>query len=202
MTKIKLCGLTRPCEIQAVNDLQPDYVGFVFYPKSRRYLTPRQAARLKEMLAPNIKAVGVFVDEPPEKIAVLLGGGIIDMAQLHGHEDTQYFRRIRELTDKPLIKAFRVKKPEDCLPAEQYPSEYVLLDSGMGSGVAFDWSAVAGVRREFFLAGGLTVENIAAAIKKIRPYGVDVSSGIENDGIKDINKMAAFVAAVREEDAK
>ena len=173
MTKIKLCGLTRPCEIQAVNDLRPDYVGFVFYPKSRRCLTPKQAVKLRQLLDPDINAVGVFVDEPPEKIAVLLGGGVIDIAQLHGQEDTEYVMRLRELSDKPIIKAFCIGKPEDCLPAEDFPSEYLLLDSGMGSGVGM-----------------------------LHPYGVDVSSGIETDGIKDLNKMAAFVAAVREEDAK
>ena len=176
MTKIKLCGLTRPCEIQAVNDLRPDYVGFVFYPKSRRCLTPKQAVKLRQLLDPDINAVGVFVDEPPEKIAVLLGGGVIDIAQLHGQEDTEYVMRLRELSDKPIIKAF--------------------------CGVAFDWSAVAGVRRDYFLAGGLNPDNAAAAVRMLHPYGVDVSSGIETDGIKDLNKMAAFVAAVREEDAK
>ena len=202
MTKIKLCGLTRPCEIQAVNDLRPDYVGFVFYPKSRRCLTPKQAVKLRQLLDPDINAVGVFVDEPPEKIAVLLGGGVIDIAQLHGQEDTEYVMRLRELSDKPIIKAFCIGKPEDCLPAEDFPSEYLLLDSGMGSGVAFDWSAVAGVRRDYLLAGGLNPDNAAAAVRMLHPYGVDVSSGIETDGIKDLNKMAAFVAAVREEDAK
>ena len=122
------------------------------------------------------------------------------MAQLHGHETIAYCNRLRELTDKPVIKAFRVEKSADCLPVENYPSEFILLDSGMGSGKAFDWSAVAGVKRNFFLAGGLTPENVAHAIRKIHPFGVDVSSGIERDGVKDLKKMAAFVAAVREED--
>ncbi len=200
MTKIKLCGLTRPDDIHAVNELRPDYVGFVFYPKSRRFVTPEQAARLKEWLDPAIQAVGVFVDESPENIAALLKENVIDIAQLHGHEDEAYFKRLRELTDSPVIKAFRVERPEDCLPAEEFPAEYLLLDSGMGSGVTFDWSAVAGVRREFFLAGGLTVGNVSAAIRKIHPFAVDVSSGIESNGVKDFSKMAAFVAAVREED--
>ena len=200
MTKIKLCGLTRPDDIHAANELRPDYVGFVFYPKSRRFVTPGQAVRLKEMLDPAIQTVGVFVDESPEDIAVLLARNVIDIAQLHGHEDADYFLHLKALTDRPAIKAFRVEKPEDCLPAEQFPSEYLLLDSGMGSGVTFDWSAVAGVQRDFFLAGGLTVGNVSAAIKTIHPFAVDVSSGIESDGVKDFNKMAAFVAAVREED--
>ncbi|MBQ9901240.1 MAG: phosphoribosylanthranilate isomerase [Clostridia bacterium] len=201
MTRIKLCGLTRTMDIQAANGLRPDYVGFVFFAKSRRNLSPKQAAKLKEALDPGIQAVGVFVDEAPEKIALLLEEGVIDVAQLHGQEDISYFNRLRELTGKPIIKAFRVEKPEDCLAAENFPSEYLLLDSGMGSGVTFDWSAVAGVKRDFFLAGGLSPENVADAIKNIHPFGVDVSSGIESDGVKDYQKMAAFVAAVRKEEA-
>ena len=188
-------------DIQAANGLRPDYVGFVFFVKSRRNLSPKQAAKLKEALDPGIQAVGVFVDEAPEKIALLLEEGVIDVAQLHGQEDISYFNRLRELTGKPIIKAFRVEKPEDCLAAENFPSEYLLLDSGMGSGVTFDWSAVAGVKRDFFLAGGLSPENVADAIKNIHPFGVDVSSGIESDGVKDYQKMAAFVAAVRKEEA-
>ena len=93
-------------------------------------------------------------------------------------------------------------KPGSCVLAEQYPSDLLLLDSGMGSGETFDWSAVDGVRRNYLLAGGLHAGNVAAAVRKLHPYGVDVSSGIETEGIKDIKKMAAFVAAVREEDAK
>lgn len=202
MTRIKLCGLTRPVDIQTANELRPDYAGFVFYPKSRRHLSPKQAAKLKELLSPDIKAVGVFVDEAPERVALLLEQGVIDMAQLHGRESLAYLSRLRELTDKPVIKAFRVETPVDCLTAEQYPSDFLLLDAGMGSGITFDWSAVAGIKRDFFLAGGLTAENVASAIQKTHPYGVDVSSGIETEGSKDIKKMAAFVAAVREEDAK
>ena len=147
MTRIKLCGLTRLADMQAVNALRPDYAGFVFYPKSSRFVTPERAVKLRETLDPSVRAVGVFVDEPPESIAALLESGAIDIAQLHGREDTDYLRRLRELTEKPVIKAFRVQKPEDCLPAETFPSDCVLLDSGMGSGVTFDWSAVEGVRR-------------------------------------------------------
>ena len=202
MTKIKLCGLTRPIDIQTANELRPDYIGFVFYQGSRRNLSPKQAASLKAKLDPAIKAVGVFVDEAPERIAVLLGEGVIDIAQLHGNENIDYIKRLRELTDKPLIKAFRMDKPGSCVLAEQYPSDLLLLDSGMGSGETFDWSAVDGVRRNYLLAGGLHAGNVAAAVRKLHPYGVDVSSGIETEGIKDIKKMAAFVAAVREEDAK
>ena len=202
MTKIKLCGLTRPLDIQAVNELRPDYVGFVCYSQSRRFVTPAQAATLKKLLDPAIRTVGVFVDESPENIAVLLAKNVIDIAQHHGHESPDYCKQLRTLTDHPIIKAFRVQRPEDCLPAEQFPSDFLLLDSGMGSGVTFDWSAVSQVRREYFLAGGLHAGNVATAIKKMHAFAVDVSSGIESKGVKDFNKMAAFVAAVREEDSR
>ena len=200
MTKIKLCGLTRPEDIQAANELRPEYVGFVFYPKSRRFVTPEKAAKLRELLSPDIRAVGVFVDEQPEAVAELMERGVIDIAQLHGREDIFYRERLRGLTEKPVIKAFRVECPQDCLDAEKFPSDFILLDSGMGSGATLDWSAVANVRRPYFLAGGLNEKNVAAAIRSLRPFAVDVSSGIESGGIKDIEKMEAFVAAVRKED--
>lgn len=200
-TRIKLCGLTRQEDIRTVNSLRPDYVGFVFYAKSRRCVTEAQATRLKERLDPSVKAVGVFVNEDPALIARLLDRGIIDLAQLHGQEDTDYYNRLRSLTGKPLVKAFRVESPADCLPAEVYPSDGILLDSGMGSGVAFDWSAVAGVKRPYFLAGGLHAGNVAAAIRTLHPFAVDVSSGIETDGSKDKEKMKAFVEAVQSADS-
>lgn len=202
MTKIKLCGLTRPDDILAVNELRPDYVGFVFYPKSKRFVTRERAAELKQLLDPAIRAVGVFVDESPEAVAALLEEGIIDVAQLHGHEDEAYRTALRQLTDKPVIQAFRVSRPEDCLAEEECSAEYVLLDSGMGSGEAFDWSAVEGVNRPYFLAGGLHAGNVAAAIRALHPFAVDVSSGIETGGAKDYHKMKAFVNAVREEDGQ
>ena len=201
MTEIKLCGLTRLCEIEAVNGLRPEYVGFVFYPPSRRCVTAEQAARLRAALDPSVRAVGVFVDEPPEQVAALLEAGVIDMAQLHGRENADYYHSLRVLTDKPVIKAFRVHTPDECRLAEAYPSEYLLLDAGMGDGRTFDWSAAAGVLRPYFLAGGLHADNVGEAVRRLRPFAVDVSSGIETDGVKDLNKMAAFVAAVRKEDA-
>ena len=200
MTKIKLCGLTRPADIRAANALRPDFIGFVFWEKSRRFLTPEQAFRLREALDPAIRAVGVFVDESPATVARLLEEGVIDLAQLHGHEDSDYMKALREKTDMPVIKAFRVGSAHDRLSVEAFPSELLLLDAGMGSGATFDWSAVADVKRDFFLAGGLDAGNVALAIRTLHPFGVDVSSGIEREGRKDPQKMAAFVAAVREED--
>ncbi len=201
MTKIKLCGLTRPCDIEAANLLRPDYIGFVFAKKSRRYLPPEAARTLRQALAPGIAAVGVFVDEREENVAALLDAGVIDLAQLHGHEDAAYLGRLRALTDRPLIRAFRVRTAAELEAAEACPAEHILLDSGAGSGERFDWALLGRMRRPYFLAGGLGPENAEEAVRTLRPYAVDVSSGIESGGVKDREKMAAFVEAVRKGDS-
>lgn len=199
--KIKLCGLTRPCDIEAVNELQPDYIGFVFAKKSRRYVSPEKAEELKAMLAPGIQAVGVFVNEEPAQIVSLLEAGTIDVAQLHGQESETEIRRLRELTDHPLIQAFRIDTEQDVERANASTADYVLLDSGAGgTGTVFDWDLLQAIRRPYFLAGGLDTENLGTVKAKLNPYGVDVSSGIETDGYKDKEKMTAFVAAARKED--
>lgn len=199
--KIKLCGLTRPCDIEAVNELQPDYIGFVFVKKSRRYVSPEKAKELKAMLAPGIQAVGVFVNEEPEQIVSLLEAGTIDVAQLHGQEGEREIRRLRELTDHPLIQAFRIDTEQDVERANASTADYVLLDSGAGgTGTVFDWNLLQAIRRPYFLAGGLDTENLGTVKAKLNPYGIDVSSGIETDGYKDKEKMTAFVAAARKED--
>ena len=199
--KIKLCGLTRPCDIEAVNELQPDYIGFVFAKKSRRYVSPEKAEELKAMLAPGIQAVGVFVNEEPEQIAALLEAGTIDVAQLHGQESETEIRRLRELTDHPMIQAFRIDTEQDVERANASTADYVLLDSGAGgTGTVFDWDLLQAIRRPYFLAGGLDTENLGTVRAKLNPYGVDVSSGIETGGYKDKEKMTAFVAAARKED--
>ena len=200
MTRIKLCGLTRPCDIEAANRLKPDYIGFVFAKKSRRYISPEQAEVLKKQLSPEIRAVGVFVNEDPETVAGLLNRGIIDLAQLHGSEDEAYLTRLRELTDRPLLQAFRVAGEEDLHRAESSSADGILLDAGAGDGAVFDWKLLKGWSRPYFLAGGLEPGNVREAIRTLQPWGVDVSSGIETDGKKDPEKMAAFVTAVREED--
>ncbi len=197
--KCKLCGLKCPADIAAANALQPEYIGFVFAPKSKRYVTPQQAAALKSRLAPGIRAVGVFVNETPENVADLLNTGTIDLAQLHGGEGKDYISRLRTLTDRPLIQAFKVAAQQDIEQAEQSIADFVLLDSGAGSGTVFDWTLLKNICRPYFLAGGLDPENVTQAIQALHPYAVDVSSGIERDGHKDAEKMAAFVAAVRKE---
>lgn len=200
MTKIKFCGLTRPCDIQAANRLLPAYIGFVFAAKSRRQLSAGQAARLRQQLDGRIRAVGVFVDQPPEEVARLLAEGVIDLAQLHGREEETYLRRLRQLTARPVIQAFRVQSRRDLEAAEASRADYVLLDSGAGSGQVFDWTLLEAIRRPYFLAGGLSPANAAAAVAALHPYAVDVSSGIETEGYKDESKMAAFAAAVRKEE--
>ena len=198
-TKIKMCGLRRPEDIEAVNELKPEYIGFVFFPGSKRYVTPETAKALRAGLEPGIKTVGVFVDGDPETVARLLEEGVIDIAQLHGHEDETYLAELRKKTDKPLIRAFRIRSAEDAQQAQASTAEQILLDAGAGDGKTFDWSWLKEVTRPYFLAGGLNPENAGEAVKKLKPYAVDVSSGIETEGYKDINKMRAFVRAVREE---
>lgn len=198
MTKIKLCGLTRPCDIEEANRILPDYIGFVFAPKSRRYVSPEKAGELKEQLHKDILAVGVFVNEDPEKVADLLKQEIIDIAQLHGSEDETYIAELRKLTDKPTIKAFRIDTEQDVQMAENSKADYILLDSGTGgTGTVFDWKLLRNINRPYFLAGGLGVENVKKAVSSLNPYAVDVSSGIETDGAKDAVKMERFAAAVR-----
>ena len=200
MTKIKLCGLSRPCDILTANELKPEYIGFVFAPKSKRYIDPQKAAQLKELLSPDIRAVGVFVDEAPDTVAALLNNGIIDIAQLHGSEDEAYIQRLRQRTDQPIIKAFQIKTYHDLAEAEACTADHILLDSGAGTGNVFDWSVLQDVKRPYYLAGGLSPDNVGDAIRLLHPYAVDVSSGIETDGRKDEEKAAAFIAPVRKEE--
>ena len=200
MTKVKLCGLSRIEEIEAANELKPEYIGFVFAPKSRRYVAPEAAAELKKQLSTEIQAAGVFVNEAVEKIAGLLNDDIIDIAQLHGDEDEAYIRRLRQLSGKPIIKAFQVKSEKEIADARQCPADYILLDSGAGTGTVFDWNILKKIDRPYFLAGGLSAGNVGKAVRELHPFAVDVSSGIETDRRKDKEKMAAFVAAVRKEE--
>ena len=197
MTKIKLCGLSRPRDILAANQLRPEYIGFVFAPKSSRYISSGQAWELIALLTPQIRTVGVFVNERIDRVEELLNSGVIDMAQLHGSEAADYIRQLRTRTGKPVIQAFRITSEEDVKRAEHSMADHILLDAGAGTGTVFDWSMLQQLRRPYFLAGGLGLHNVEKAVEELHPYGVDVSSGIETDGFKDPEKMAAFVAAVR-----
>ena len=119
------------------------------------------------------------------------------MAQLHGGEDNDYIKRLRQLTDAEIIKAFRVRTQADIEEAEKCAADHILLDSGMGSGNTFEWEFLRGIERPYFLAGGLDQRNAAETVKTLHPFALDVSSGIETDGKKDAAKMTAFVKAVR-----
>lgn len=194
MTKIKLCGLSRLEDIEIANELCPEYVGFVFAPESKRYVTPAQAEELRGALSKEILAVGVFVNEDYKAVAELLNAGIIDVAQLHGGETDAYIQILHAKTNKPIIKTF---KHQYIALANDSLGDYVMIDSGKGSGRAFNWNLLKDIRREYFLAGGLTPKNVGYAIERLHPFAVDVSSGIETDGRKDAAKMREFVRAVR-----
>ena len=199
MTKIKMCGLSRIEDIEAANAIKPDFIGFVFAEISKRRVSALEASKLKSKLAPDIKAVGVFLDDKLDFVASMLNLGIVDLVQLHGSEDEAYFEKVREITNKPIIKAFIIRSKEDVERAEKSTADYILLDGGKGQGKAFDWSLLKDIKRPYFLAGGLNPENVGDAVKALKPYAVDVSTGIETDGVKDREKMTAFAGAVREE---
>lgn len=196
-TLIKICGLSRPEDIEVVNELRPDFIGFVFYEKSKRNVTKEKAKSLKEKLDSRIPAVGVFVNADPEFVISLLEERIIDIAQLHGSEDEEYIQNIRAKTGRKVIKAFVVNDAQSLEEAEKSSADYLLLDSGMGTGSTFDWSKLDEVTRPYFLAGGLGLDNIDKALSEIKPYAVDVSSGVETDGVKDPAKIHEFINRVR-----
>ena len=207
MTKIKICGLYRPCDVEYVNRAGPDWCGFVInFPKSHRSVTPEQARGLREGLSRRVRPVGVFVDRPPEEVAALLDDGTLAAAQLHGHEDETYIARLRSLTrghpmwsGYEIWKAFKIRCAADLEAVNASSADMVLLDNGYGTGETFDWSLAGGVRRPFLLAGGLTPDNIPDAIRKLHPYGLDISSGVETDKKKDPAKIQAAVSAARKE---
>lgn len=197
-TKIKICGLKREEDIDFANTLNPDFIGYIFAPKSKRYVSPETALTLRRKLSDNIISVGVFVNESIDKIAELLDSNIIGMAQLHGQENEDYIASLRLLTDKPIIKAYKIECEEDIKKAAQSSADYILLDNGDGgTGKSFDWSLIKNVKRPFFLAGGLNADNVKTGIKLIHPYAVDTSSGVETNNIKDFGKMKRFINTVR-----
>ncbi len=196
--KIKICGLTRLEDIEAANALLPDYIGFVFWERSKRNVSKEQAKELKSRLDSRIKAVGVFVDAEIDFIADLVSCGIIDVAQLHGSEDEDYISQLRKrIGGAEIIKAFNINKIESFDEAEKSSADHIMIDSGKGSGITFDWSKLERLNRPYFLAGGLGAENISEVLESVKPFAVDVSSGVETDGFKDRAKMKRFVESVR-----
>ncbi|MBU5475273.1 phosphoribosylanthranilate isomerase [Eubacterium sp. MSJ-21] len=213
MQKIKLCGMMKPCDIEYANRVKPDLVGFIFA-NTRRKISATQAKQFREALDAEIPAVGVFVNEEISVITSLVQDGCIDMIQLHGEEDADYIRRLREICDVPVIKAVKVQTVEQIRQAAALPVDYLLLDTyrkGVlgGTGEAFDWKllreakAAAGDTEEgalfgkpYFLAGGLHAGNLREAAA-LGSYGLDISSGIETDGSKDFTKMVEVMELVR-----
>lgn len=213
MQKIKLCGMMKPYDIEYANRVKPDFVGFIFA-NTRRKISSAQAKQFREALDAEIPAVGVFVNEDISVITSLVQNGCIDLIQLHGEEDADYIRRLREVCDVPVIKAVKVQMVEQIRQAAALPVDYLLLDTyrkGVlgGTGEAFDWELlreakiVAGDTAEgelfgkpYFLAGGLHAGNLREAAA-LGSYGLDISSGIETDGSKDFTKMVEVMELLR-----
>lgn len=197
---VKFCGIRRPEDVEMVNRYQPDLAGFILVPGRKRYVPAEKVRLLRENLDPDIQVVGVFVDEEISVVRNLLSSGIIDVAQLHGNEEEEYIRSLQESTGKKVIKAIGIRGEEDIQKVETSPADLVLLDTpGGGTGSVFDWDLIKKVTRPYLLAGGLHAGNVGEAVEKLHPYGVDVSSGIETDGVKDELKMQAFMAQIRKD---
>lgn len=205
--KIKLCGLKRIEDIEAVNEAKPDYIGFIFAKKSRRYVSTETAERLKQHLNPDIEAVGVFVNEDIDKIIEQAKKQVIDVIQLHGEEDVAYVKDLKEAVDVPIIKAISMTKQDDRQQISMWEIsdvDYLLLDSGDGgTGEQFNYKLlqeIGNLKKPYFLAGGLNPENLENAVQQLQnnqPYALDLSSGIETNGIKDLDKIKKAVEAAR-----
>ncbi len=195
--KIKICGLRREEDVDYANQVMPDYVGFILAEGFRRQISREQARSLKQRLSDKIQAVGVFVNNPIEEVISYLEEGIIDMAQLHGEETEEDIQYIQAVTAKPVIKAVKAQNQYIVEAWLDSSADYLLFDSGTGTGKSFDWSLLADVNREYFLAGGLNPGNIEEAMKQLSPYSIDISSGVEIEGVKDLEKMQAAVNVVR-----
>ena len=202
MTLVKFCGIRTMADADAVNEIHPDFAGFVFAPGRKRTIDADTAVSLRNAIDPDIRTVGVFLDQPIREIVQIAGSGAIDMIQLHGSESEDYVKDIRNLTGLEVIRAFTVRTGNDAVSHPSTCADRLMFDSGAGSGERFDWSSLSGIRRPFFLAGGLDADNVYEAIIEVRPFAVDVSSGIETEGNKDKTKMRAFMEAVRRADGR
>ena len=198
MVKIKICGIKRLEDIEIVNRYKPDYIGFVFA-DSKRKVSHDLAKELMNNLDSDIIPVGVFVDSPQDEILKLFDEGIIEIAQLHGSESEQYKKKKKKKTDGELktINAIEMTQEVDLLEYNDSNSDYLLLDSGKGSGKTFDWSLIRkDIKKEFFLAGGLNSKNVTQAIDEFNPYAIDLSSSLETNGFKDENKIKEIMEVI------
>lgn len=226
---VKFCGLRTAADVRAVNQVftesggrAPKYAGFVCVPGRRRFVSAAQVMQLRSILAPGVRAVGVFQNAPLEEIMTLAVSGGIDLVQLHGSEDAQYLAQLRKMLDSSrsdsrlgeksqsallgsrentsrieIIQAFGIETTADLVAARASSADYLLLDAvGGGSGTTFDWRLLRDFPRPYFLAGGLRPQNVAQAIAQLAPFGLDVASGIENSaGVKELSLMQDFARA-------
>ncbi len=198
MVKIKICGIRRLEDIEIVNKYKPDYIGFVFA-DSKRKVSHELASQLKANLSPDIISVGVFVNESADEILKLYADGIIDIAQLHGGESEDYIKYLKDNTNDELkiIKAIEMSEDEDLSEYDNSQADYLLLDSGKGSGKTFDWRLIRkDLKKEFFLAGGINSGNVKEAIEEFNPFAIDLSSSLETDGYKDENKIKEIMEGI------
>jgi len=209
MTKIKICGLSRREDIESVNMVSPDYIGFIMgFPKSHRNITIERAKTLRAGLKEEIQVVGVFVDAEISTIVDACAQKVIDIIQLHGREDIRYIERLKAVlasveVQAKIIKAIQVKSKEDLTLIKEVPADMILLDAGMGDGKLFSqeqMELLKSVNRDYFLAGGLNPENVSELLESLHPFGVDVSSGVETEKKKDRKKIRRFVQNVRDYD--
>ena len=200
MAKIKICGLKRLEDVEIVNKYKPDFIGFVFA-DSKRKVTPDLARQMKQNLDDSIQSVGVFVDAAIDEILEIHKRGIIDMAQLHGSESDEYIEELRQKSNCQLkiINAIEMDDEKDLLEYDNSTADYLLFDSGKGSGKTFDWRLIRkDLKKEFFLAGGLNYQNISQAINEFDPYAIDLSSSVETNGYKDELKIKKVMEAMND----
>jgi phosphoribosylanthranilate isomerase len=202
MVQVKICGITNLEDAQAAVDAGVDALGFVFYPPSPRYVTPEQAAQVIQRLPPFVTTVGLFVDVALDTVNDTAARCGLDRIQLHGRETPEFCSQVT----RPVIKAFRIKNAESLAHLPGYRVSAYLLDAYIegalpgGTGASFSWELAAQARPygPVILAGGLTPENVEAAIAQTRPYGVDVSTGVEHaPGIKEHRKVREFIARAK-----
>ncbi len=206
MVKVKVCGITNLEDAEKALELGADALGFNFYPPSPRYIAPAQARTILEKLPAGRLYVAVFVNEPRERVQEVLGYGMLregqqaySALQFHGEESPEYCQG----WGLKVIKAFRVKGRQSLVAVDGFPADFYLLDSWApgygGSGSSFPWDWLEGLRAEkLILAGGLDTQNVAEAVRRVRPYGVDVCTGVEaKPGLKDHEKLKAFILAAK-----
>ncbi len=196
MSKVKICGLYREEDVMCINEVCPDYAGFIIdFPKSHRSIGEETAHFLISKLNRDIKSVGVFVDKSQDFISRF---NFVDVVQLHGNEDNEYIKALRiQMPQVEIWKAFKIRSSEDIKEAKNSIADIVLLDNGYGTGESFDWDTIIDFNQKFILAGGINSENIQMAIERLNPYALDVSSGVETEKFKDFNKIKKLIKIVR-----